>query len=135
MPGLFMQDRATKESVCPKNHRPPTLLKSRACGGRAAHAVNDTRKAKLFLISGMVQGVGYRYFAQRAAAELGINGYAKNLSDGRVEVYAIGKPEALDSFRNSLERGPKFAEVSGIEAVDRPIDQHYAGDFSIEHDW
>ncbi len=116
-------------------HRAPSLVKSRACGGRAAHAVNDTRKAKLFLVSGMVQGVGYRYFAQREAAELGISGYAKNLSDGRVEVYAIGKPEALDSFRKSLERGPKFAEVSSVEAEDRPIAQRYADSFSIEHDW
>ncbi len=135
MPGLFTQDRATKESVCLKSHRPPTLLKSPACGGRAAHAVNETRQARLFLISGIVQGVGYRYFAQRVAAELDISGYAKNLSDGRVEVYAIGKPEALDSFRTSLERGPKFAEVSGVEAEDRPIDKRYADSFSIEHDW
>ena len=83
----------------------------------------------------MVQGVGYRFFAQREAAGLGINGYAKNLSDGRVEVYAIGRHEALDAFRNSLERGPKFAEVSGVEAEDRPIDKRYAASFAIEHDW
>jgi acylphosphatase len=83
----------------------------------------------------MVQGVGYRYFAQRVASQLGITGYAKNLSDGRVEVYTVGQPDALESFRKSLERGPKFAEVSGVEAEDRPIDQRYAGSFSIEHDW
>ncbi len=83
----------------------------------------------------MVQGVGYRYFAQRVAGELGISGYAKNLSDGRVEVYAIGKPEALDSFRTSLERGPRSAEVSSVESEDRPIEERYADSFSIEHDW
>jgi acylphosphatase len=83
----------------------------------------------------MVQGVGYRYFAQRVAHQLGIQGYAKNLSDGRVEVYAIGQPEALDSYRTSLARGPRSAEVSRVEAEDRPIDQRYADSFSIEHDW
>ena len=112
-----------------------SLVKSRACGQLAAHAVNDTRQAKLFLVSGMVQGVGYRYFAQRVAAQLGINGYAKNLNDGRVEVYAIGEPEALESFRKSLERGPRFAEVSSVAGEDSPTDQRYADSFSIEHDW
>jgi acylphosphatase len=97
--------------------------------------VTDTRQAKLFLVSGMVQGVGYRYFAQRVAGELGISGYAKNLSDGRVEVYAIGELEALESFRKSLERGPRFAEVSSVEAEDRPMEKRYADGFSIEHDW
>jgi acylphosphatase len=97
--------------------------------------VTDTRQAKLFFVSGMVQGVGYRYFAQRVAGQLGINGYAKNLSDGRVEVYAVGQAEALESFRKSLERGPRFAEVSGVEADDRPIDPRYTDGFSIEHDW
>ena len=97
--------------------------------------MNDTQQAKLFLVSGMVQGVGYRYFAQRVAHQLGIYGYAKNLSDGRVEVYAVGKLEALDSYRTSLARGPGSAEVSSVEAEDRPIDHRYAGSFSIEHDW
>ena len=97
--------------------------------------MTETRKAKLFLVSGMVQGVGYRYFAQRVAGQLSINGYAKNLSDGRVEVYAIGKPEALESFQVSLKRGPRFAEVTTVEAQDRPINQRYADRFSIEHDW
>jgi acylphosphatase len=97
--------------------------------------VTETREAKLFLVSGMVQGVGYRYFAQRVAGQLGIKGYAKNLSDGRVEVYAIGEPEALESFRKSLERGPRFAEVSSVAGEDSPTDQRYADSFSIEHDW
>jgi len=129
------QDRAKKVSVRPTNHPAPTLLKSGTVGQRAAHAVNDTRQAKLFLVSGMVQGVGYRYFAQRVAHQLGIHGYAKNLSDGRVEVYAIGQQEALDSYRTSLARGPRSAEVSNVEAEDHPIDERYADGFSIEYDW
>ncbi len=92
-------------------------------------------QAKLFLISGMVQGVGYRYFAMREAEQLGISGYAKNLPDGRVEVYAIGKHEAVEALRAALARGPKFAEVSGVEAQNRPVDKNYAQGFTIEHDW
>ena len=45
------------------------------------------------------------------------------------------QPDALVSFRASLERGPRSAEVSGVEAEDRPIDKRYASDFSIEHEW
>jgi hypothetical protein len=47
-------------------------------------------QAKRFFVSGMVQGVGFRFFAERTAASLGVGGYVKNLFDGRVEVYAIG---------------------------------------------
>ena len=83
----------------------------------------------------MVQGVGYRYFAQRVAEQLGIGGYAKNLSDGRVEVYGIGPAEALESFRVSLARGPHSADVEGVDAKDWPIEKRYADSFSIEHDW
>ena len=45
--------------------------------------------ARKFYISGQVQGVGYRYFAQRAARELGLRGWARNLDDGRVEVLSL----------------------------------------------
>jgi acylphosphatase len=130
-----MQDRPTKVSVSPPEPLAPTLVKSPPGQKRAAQAVTETRQAKLYLVSGMVQGVGYRYFAQRIAAQLGISGYAKNLSDGRVEIYAIAQPEALKSFSKSLEQGPKFAEVTSVEAQDRPIVQRYAESFSIEHDW
>jgi acylphosphatase len=101
----------------------------------SAGIVTEKLQAKLFLVSGMVQGVGYRYFAMHAAAEFGINGYVKNLDDGRVEVYGIGSPDALASFRAALVRGPHSAEVSGVEAEDRPVDNRYAANFSIEHDW
>lgn len=97
--------------------------------------VTETLQAKLFLVSGMVQGVGYRYFAQRTAEQLGISGYAKNLHDGRVEVFAMGTVEALATLEHFLSRGPKFAEVSGFEASDRPVDERFAGGFSIEHVW
>jgi acylphosphatase len=112
-----------------------SLLKSPVRGAFAARVVTEKLQAKLFLVSGMVQGVGYRYFAMHVAGELGIHGYVKNLINGRVEVYAIGSAEALASFRAALTRGPHSAEVSDVEADDRPIDKRYAGNFSVEHDW
>ncbi|HEY4740522.1 MAG TPA: acylphosphatase [Candidatus Acidoferrales bacterium] len=94
----------------------------------------DTTTARLFHISGMVQGVGYRFFARSAAQRLGLVGYAKNLSDGRVEVYAIGSPAALTTLRAELVRGPRFASVSNVEDEERAVDSRCAGRFTIERD-
>ena len=55
--------------------------------------------AKRWYVRGRVQGVGYRNFAQRAATELGLTGYARNLDDGRVEVYAVGPVDKLSKWR------------------------------------
>lgn len=97
--------------------------------------MTEKLQAKLFLVSGMVQGVGYRYFAQRVADQLGISGYAKNLQDGRVEVYAIGRADSLESLRAALARGPHSADVESVDVDDRPIEKRYLDGFSIEHDW
>jgi len=94
----------------------------------------ERAQAKRFYVTGMVQGVGYRFFAQRAAERLGITGYVKNLRDGRVEVYAIGSAERLEELRVELQRGPHAAEVSGVtEETATIIARHIAG-FSIEFD-
>ena len=90
--------------------------------------------AKRYYISGIVQGVGYRYFAQRVALRLEIAGYAKNLRDGRVEVYAIGSAEALEALRVELARGPVGASVSNVAERDAGHDARFARGFSIEFD-
>jgi acylphosphatase len=82
----------------------------------------------------MVQGVGYRFFAQRVAERLGVTGYVKNLSDGRVEIYAIGSPVQLESLREELARGPRSAMISEVAAEDAPVDARYTSGFSIEHE-
>lgn len=92
----------------------------------------DRNSAKRFFVSGQVQGVGYRFFARSEAAKLGIYGYAENLRDGRVEVYAIGSPAALVQLAAALRHGPSFASVSGVEEQDQPIDARYAHSFSIK---
>jgi acylphosphatase len=77
--------------------------------------------------------VGYRYFAQRVAVRLGLSGYAKNLRDGRVEVYAIGSAEQLAKLRSELKRGPRAAEVTEVIEEEAGIEANYGDDFSIEH--
>jgi len=110
------------------------LIESRVCGRRAAAAVHDIRQAKRYFVSGMVQGVGYRYFAQRAARRLGLAGYVKNLGDGRVEVYAIGPREELMQLRGELERGPQAARVSKVTEQEARVEPEFAGKFSVEYD-
>ncbi len=88
--------------------------------------------AKRFYISGLVQGVGFRFFARRAAAKLGIGGYAKNLSDGRVEVYAIGSAEQLKNFARDLRKGPSGASVENIATEDTDVLAQFSAGFSIE---
>lgn len=95
----------------------------------------DDRQAKRFLVSGMVQGVGYRFFAKRAAERLGVAGYVKNLSDGRVEVYAIGTAELLQSLRAELERGPRGASVSSVTEAKAELPLPHTNGFRIEHGW
>jgi acylphosphatase len=68
-----------------------------------------------------VQGVGYRYFAQRAAAELELTGYARNLDDGRVEVYATGSESKLSEFAARLHQGPRFGDVRTVEEQEAEI--------------
>ena len=69
-----------------------------------------------YLVSGRVQGVGYRMFVRSEAMRLGLVGYAANLADGRVEVVAEGEPGALDDLADSLGRGPRSARVTSVVA-------------------
>lgn len=73
--------------------------------------------ARRFFISGNVQGVGYRYFAQRAAAKHQIRGFVANLADGRVEVLAEATEKAVVEFRNDLAAGPAHSRVSQVEEI------------------
>ena len=90
------------------------------------------RKAARYFISGVVQGVGYRFFARRTADRLRLTGFARNLADGRVEVYAIGPAESLAALRIELSRGPRSASVSKVSEEDAAVDPLYATEFSIE---
>ena len=73
--------------------------------------------ARKLLISGRVQRVGYRYFAQRVAARHQVAGYVRNLADGRVEVHAEGTPEGVEGFKHDLAAGPEFSRVEQVEEL------------------
>jgi acylphosphatase len=92
------------------------------------------RIARRYLISGMVQGVGFRYFTQDEAERLHLSGYVRNLRDGRVEVYAIGTPESLARLRTILERGPRGAMVQQVVEESADLDPKFAEEFSITYD-
>ena len=87
-------------------------------------------EARRWYIRGRVQGVGYRYFAQRAAAALGLSGYASNLDDGRVEVYAAGPAGKLAELAPLLHRGPRWADVRGVEEQEAAV--QISGSFRID---
>jgi acylphosphatase len=67
------------------------------------------------LISGRVQGVGFRDFARRGAEKIGVRGYAKNLANSDVEVVADGNRVALDEFLVVLEQGPPAGRVDRVQ--------------------
>ena len=86
--------------------------------------------ARRYFVRGRVQGVGFRYFVERAAYELSLTGYTRNVDDGRVEVYAVGRAEQLSELAGRLWRGPRFADVRGVEEQEAAVQQYDA--FSIE---
>lgn len=71
--------------------------------------------ARKFIVSGAVQGVGFRFFAQRVAARHQVRGYVKNLTDGRVEAFAEGDEKAVENFKFDLTAGPRFSKVEHLE--------------------
>ncbi len=71
--------------------------------------------ARKYIISGIVQGVGFRFFTQRAAARHQVRGYVKNLADGRVESLAEGDAKSVEDFKHDLLAGPNFSSVEHIE--------------------
>jgi acylphosphatase len=73
--------------------------------------------ARQFIVSGDVQGVGYRFFAQRASARHQVVGYVKNLDDGRVEVLAEGPALNVEAFKHELLTGPRFSAVDHLEEI------------------
>ncbi|HEU4587922.1 MAG TPA: acylphosphatase [Gemmatimonadales bacterium] len=71
-----------------------------------------------YLVSGLVQGVGYRWFVLRHAQLLRLRGFARNLADGRVEVVADGTPEQLAELEARLRAGPARSQVEQVEVTD-----------------
>jgi len=81
-------------------------------------------------VSGVVQGVGFRYFTRKVAKELGIKGYVMNLPDGRVYIVAEGKDDQLDKFLSAVRQGPTHAVVKNVEVTETQTTGEFS-DFSI----
>lgn len=73
------------------------------------------RRALRLLLSGRVQGVGFRHFTRKQAEELGLTGTVANLPDGRVEIEVAGEPETVAEFLGRVRRGPRFGDVREVE--------------------
>ena len=85
------------------------------------------------IISGYVQGVGYRYFALKTAHALAITGWVKNIAHGKVEVYAEGAKEQLDDFVVQLKQGPFNSTVTDIDVTIFESEEKKFSDFRITH--
>ena len=93
--------------------------------------VSEARLAKRYFVSGMVQGVGFRFFTQHSAERLGVRGFVRNLWDGRVEVFAMGTPEQHKELRKLLERGPMGSDVTGVLEEPAAVEAQYEVGFVI----
>jgi acylphosphatase len=71
--------------------------------------------SKLMIIHGRVQGVGFRYFIQYNAKEIGVKGYVKNLDDGTVEILAQGRPEDVRKLKSIVIKGNGFSKVTRVD--------------------
>src|SRR5207248_1488198 len=83
---------------------------------RPALFIVTMRIARRYLISGRVQGVGFRWFAERAAQRDNLHGWIRNLPDGRVEAFVEGDAEAIQRFAHAVGHGPAGARVEQVDA-------------------
>ncbi len=123
--------------IWPTSARKPTDRHAR--GSRFGILVNhipmvDRKLARRFLVRGRVQGVGFRWFVEREAHILGLAGWVRNNSDGRVEVFAQGTPEQLSGLRARLQQGPRAARVDDVEESEANLTQDLKT-FRIEGAW
>ena len=86
--------------------------------------------ARRLVISGRVQGVGFRYFTQDAAVREGVTGWVRNRPDGCVEAYVEGESEAVTRVERAIRRGPPGARVEAVQVDDEEASGAYS-DFSI----
>jgi len=91
------------------------------------------RETRRYIITGRVQGVGFRWFVEREAAQLGITGWVRNREDGSVEVMATATIEQQRSFRAKLREGPRAARVDMVQESSAPYLE--AQSFRIEGAW
>ena len=100
--------------------------------GVARKGAGVTMPAFRYRITGKVQGVGFRWFVARNATRLRVMGYARNLSDGSVEVVAVAPDGGtLAEFETLIGRGPEFAQVQGVDKAEISVDANVHKTFDI----
>ncbi len=70
-----------------------------------------------------MQGVGFRWFVEKTAVSIGVRGWVRNEDDGRVHVYAVGTPDQLNELAGHIHKGPRMAEVRGVEEQEAAMQQ------------
>lgn len=89
-----------------------------------------------YIVSGRVQGVGFRWFVSRVAGELALRGWVRNTEEGSVELVAAGPQDALNTLRQNLEHGPRGSRVDHVEI--HLLEEHEAASlpaFRIDGAW
>ena len=92
----------------------------------------DQRRSILVRISGRVQGVGFRDWTQREAADLGLSGWVRNLANGDVEALFCGSAEAVEAMLAACRRGPQLARVSDVSVSEAT--EAASGPFAVRYD-
>jgi acylphosphatase len=87
-------------------------------------------KAVRIIVSGLVQGVGFRYYIYRQANSLGLTGYAENLPSGQVNIIASGEKGLIDELVKSARVGPSYASVSDVQLEEIELEETFK-DFGI----
>ena len=89
-----------------------------------------------FLVKGRVQGVGFRWFVHREAAEIGLRGWVKNTDAGHVELVAAGDAAQIAELRDALRKGSRGSRVDGVEEQELEAAEGVGlGEFVIEGAW
>jgi acylphosphatase len=88
------------------------------------------RLARLYIVSGRVQGVGFRFFVNRAASIEGLHGWVRNLPNGGVEIRAEGESDALERFERHVRQGPPASRIDEVDITDVGATGHDTG-FSV----
>src|ERR1700684_1895140 len=92
---------------------------------------HETRR---YIVTGRVQGVGFRWFVEHAAVQLGLAGWVRNRADGSVEVLASGSRQKLHDLYSELLKGPRASRVENVEVEDAAPDTNLKS-FRIEGTW
>lgn len=82
---------------------------------------DETAVRKFIEVKGRVQGVGFRYFVQTTAKNLGVTGWVKNMDDGSVSMEVQGTPEMIDALSVTIKRGNGYSKIIHMKVEDREV--------------